>query len=167
MYAKGATGVSIITFSYSCFSDTLSSWKVIFKFGFFPHFRWLNKNAVFQENTVFIDTKRIGIIKKKVRKLEDQLDYESRRWDIKLPVCRIQLLTRSDSPWWRCRLWRDVTMNLKLKDIDAATEAKHRLEEKQRAEARERKEKEQQWETRVSSITPSLLPWYSPSRVLP
>uniref|UniRef100_H2SIT1 Oxysterol-binding protein n=1 Tax=Takifugu rubripes TaxID=31033 RepID=H2SIT1_TAKRU len=77
------------------------------------------------ENTVFIDTKRIGIIKKKVRKLEDQLDYESRR------------------------LWRDVTMNLKLKDIDAATEAKHRLEEKQRAEARERKEKEQQWETRL------------------
>lgn len=46
-------------------------------------------------------------------------------------------------------------MNLKLKDIDAATEAKHRLEEKQRAEARERKEKEQQWETRVSSVTPS------------
>ncbi|XP_051803160.1 oxysterol-binding protein-related protein 9 isoform X2 [Acanthochromis polyacanthus] len=77
------------------------------------------------ENTVFIDTKRMGIIKKKVRKLEDQLEYESRR------------------------LWRDVTLNLKLKDIDAATEAKHRLEEKQRAEARERKENEQQWETRL------------------
>uniref|UniRef100_A0A671W1K2 Oxysterol-binding protein n=1 Tax=Sparus aurata TaxID=8175 RepID=A0A671W1K2_SPAAU len=77
------------------------------------------------ENTVFIDTKRLGIIKKKVRKLEDQLDYESRR------------------------LWRDVTLNLKLKDIDSATEAKHRLEEKQRAEARERKENEQQWETRL------------------
>ncbi|XP_019936748.1 oxysterol-binding protein-related protein 9 isoform X3 [Paralichthys olivaceus] len=77
------------------------------------------------ENTVFIDTKRIGIIKKKVRKLEDQLDYESRR------------------------LWRDVTLNLKLKDIDSATDAKHRLEEKQRAEARERKENEQQWETRL------------------
>uniref|UniRef100_A0A672I1F9 Oxysterol-binding protein n=1 Tax=Salarias fasciatus TaxID=181472 RepID=A0A672I1F9_SALFA len=77
------------------------------------------------ENTVFIDTKRMGIIKKKVRKLEDQLEYESRR------------------------LWRDVTVNLKLKDIDAATEAKHRLEEKQRAEARERKENEQQWETRL------------------
>ncbi|XP_070410259.1 oxysterol-binding protein-related protein 9 isoform X4 [Nothobranchius furzeri] len=77
------------------------------------------------ENTLFIDTKKIGIIKKKVRKLEDQLEYESRR------------------------LWRDVTVNLKLKDIEAATEAKHRLEEKQRAEARERKEKEQQWETRL------------------
>uniref|UniRef100_A0A8C5E2C8 Oxysterol-binding protein n=1 Tax=Gouania willdenowi TaxID=441366 RepID=A0A8C5E2C8_GOUWI len=77
------------------------------------------------ENTTFIDTKRMGIIKKKVRKLEDQLEYESRR------------------------LWRDVTVNLKLRDIDQATEAKHRLEEKQRAEARERKENEQQWETRL------------------
>uniref|UniRef100_A0A8C4ITQ1 Oxysterol-binding protein n=1 Tax=Dicentrarchus labrax TaxID=13489 RepID=A0A8C4ITQ1_DICLA len=77
------------------------------------------------ENTVFIDTKKMGLIKKKVRKLEDQLDYESRR------------------------LWRDVTLNLKLKDIDSATDAKHRLEEKQRAEARERKENEQQWETRL------------------
>lgn len=45
-----------------------------------------------------------------------------------------------------------MTVNLKLKDIDAATEAKHRLEEKQRAEARERKEKEIQWETRVSLL---------------
>ncbi|KAI1891943.1 hypothetical protein AGOR_G00148910 [Albula goreensis] len=77
------------------------------------------------ENSLFIDTKKIGIIKKKVRKLEDQLEYESRS------------------------LWKDVTANLKLKDIDAATEAKHRLEEKQRAEARERKEKEMQWETRL------------------
>ncbi|KAL1270137.1 hypothetical protein QQF64_032426 [Cirrhinus molitorella] len=77
------------------------------------------------ENAVFIDTKKLGIIKKKVRKLEDQLEYESRS------------------------LWKDVTVNLKLKDIDAATEAKHRLEEKQRAEARERKEKEMQWETRL------------------
>lgn len=32
-----------------------------------------------QENAVFIDTKKLGIIKKKVRKLEDQLEYESRR----------------------------------------------------------------------------------------
>lgn len=53
------------------------------------------------------------------------------------------------SPLRFTRLWRDVTLNLKLKDIDSATEAKHRLEEKQRAEARERKENEQQWETRV------------------
>ncbi|XP_053325795.1 oxysterol-binding protein-related protein 9 isoform X3 [Spea bombifrons] len=77
------------------------------------------------ENAVFIDTKKMPIVKKKVRKLEDQVDYESRR------------------------LWKDVTCNLKIRDIDAATEAKHRLEERQRAEARERKEKEIQWETRL------------------
>ncbi|XP_038615943.1 oxysterol-binding protein-related protein 9 isoform X4 [Tachyglossus aculeatus] len=77
------------------------------------------------ENTVFIDTKKLPIIKKKVRKLEDQKEYESRS------------------------LWKDVTYNLKIRDIDAATAAKHRLEEKQRAEARERKEKEMQWETRL------------------
>ncbi|KAG3288926.1 OSBPL9-like [Ictidomys tridecemlineatus] len=60
------------------------------------------------ENTVFVDTKKLPIIKKK-----------------------------------------DVTFNLKIRDIDAATEAKHRLEERQRAEARERKEKEIQWETKL------------------
>ncbi|KAF6345249.1 oxysterol binding protein like 9 [Rhinolophus ferrumequinum] len=77
------------------------------------------------ENAVFIDTKKLPIVKKKVRKLEDQNEFES-----------------------RC-LWKDVTYNLKIRDIDAATEAKHRLEERQRAEARERKEKEIQWETRL------------------
>uniref|UniRef100_A0A2K5SEC5 Oxysterol-binding protein n=1 Tax=Cebus imitator TaxID=2715852 RepID=A0A2K5SEC5_CEBIM len=77
------------------------------------------------ENTVFVDTKKLPIIKKKVRKLEDQNEYESRS------------------------LWKDVTFNLKIRDIDAATEAKHRIEERQRAEARERKEKEIQWETRL------------------
>ncbi|XP_033008043.1 oxysterol-binding protein-related protein 9 isoform X2 [Lacerta agilis] len=77
------------------------------------------------ENVVFIDTKKMPIIKKKVRKLEDQEEYES-----------------------RC-LWKDVTYNLKIRDIDSATEAKHRLEERQRAEARARKEKEIPWETRL------------------
>ncbi|XP_041127381.1 oxysterol-binding protein-related protein 9-like isoform X2 [Polyodon spathula] len=77
------------------------------------------------ESNLFIDTKKMSTIKKKVRKLEDQLEYESRS------------------------LWKDVTVNLKLRDIDAATEAKHSLEEKQRAEARERKENEMQWETRL------------------
>ncbi|RMC08678.1 hypothetical protein DUI87_14926 [Hirundo rustica rustica] len=78
-----------------------------------------------QENAVFIDTKKMPTIKKKVRKLEDQDDFES-----------------------RC-LWKDVTYNLKIRDIDAATAAKHALEERQRAEARARKEKETSWETRL------------------
>ncbi|KAF4797183.1 oxysterol binding protein like 9 [Turdus rufiventris] len=78
-----------------------------------------------QENAVFIDTKKMPTIKKKVRKLEDQDDFES-----------------------RC-LWKDVTYNLKIRDIDAATAAKHALEERQRAEARARKESETSWETRL------------------
>ncbi|KAI6064014.1 Oxysterol-binding protein-related protein 9 isoform X4 [Aix galericulata] len=77
------------------------------------------------ENAVFIDTKKMPTIKKKVRKLEDQEDFES-----------------------RC-LWKDVTYNLKIRDIDAATAAKHALEERQRAEARARKENETSWETRL------------------
>lgn len=77
------------------------------------------------ESVVFIDTKKMPTIKKKVKKLEDQEEYES-----------------------RC-LWKDITYNLKIRDIDAATDAKHRLEERQRAEARARKENETSWETRL------------------
>ena len=76
-------------------------------------------------NAVFIDTKKLPIMKKKMRKLEDQNEYES-----------------------RC-LWKDVTFNLKIRDIDVAAEARYRLEERQRAEAQKRKEKEIQWETRL------------------
>ena len=46
-------------------------------------------------------------------------------------------------------LWKDVTFNLKIRDIDVAAEARYRLEERQRAEVQERKEKEIQWETRL------------------
>lgn len=76
------------------------------------------------ENVAFIDTKKLPIIKEKVRKLEDQKEYES-----------------------HC-LWKDVTFNLKIRDIDAASEAKHKFEEWQ-SKAWERKEKEIQWETRL------------------
>uniref|UniRef100_A0A8C9EC60 Uncharacterized protein n=1 Tax=Phocoena sinus TaxID=42100 RepID=A0A8C9EC60_PHOSS len=74
------------------------------------------------ENVVFIDTKKLPIIKKKLRKLEDQNEYET-----------------------HC-LWKGVTLNLKIRDIGASL---HRLEERQRAEAQERKGKEIQWETRL------------------
>ncbi|KAF7470024.1 hypothetical protein GHT09_018614 [Marmota monax] len=77
-----------------------------------------------QGNAVFVDTKKLPVIEKKVRKLEDQNEYES-----------------------RC-LWKDVTFGLKNRDVDAATEAKHRLEERRRAGAGGRKEKETQGETR-------------------
>lgn len=70
-------------------------------------------------------------------------------------ACLLQL-TSSSCPFYSS-LWKDVTFNLKIRDIDAATEAKHRLEERQRAEARERKEKEIQWETRVSGASAALV----------
>lgn len=47
------------------------------------------------------------------------------------------------------RLWKDVTVGLKLNDIDKATNAKFMLEQKQRDEAKERKERNEEWETKV------------------
>ncbi|XP_061413843.1 oxysterol-binding protein-related protein 9-like isoform X3 [Lethenteron reissneri] len=77
------------------------------------------------ESSVFVDTKSIPITKKKVRRIEDQGEFESRR------------------------LWRDVTSSLKAGDIDRATDAKHYLEEQQRAEARGRKESGDAWRTKL------------------
>ena len=47
------------------------------------------------------------------------------------------------------RLWKDVTYNLKVNDIDAATVAKSGLEHRQRTEAAERKAKGAKWETKL------------------
>lgn len=65
MFAKWATGVSRSSPLRCC--DHVLDFSPVLK-----------RVCAFQENTVFIDTKKMGIIKKKVRKLEDQLDYESR-----------------------------------------------------------------------------------------
>uniref|UniRef100_A0A3B4X9Y8 Oxysterol-binding protein n=1 Tax=Seriola lalandi dorsalis TaxID=1841481 RepID=A0A3B4X9Y8_SERLL len=65
------------------------------------------------ENKV-IDTSRLPVIKKKIRPLEKQDQYESRR------------------------LWQHVTASLKSGNMDAATEHKHRLEERQRSEGKQR-----------------------------
>lgn len=142
--------------------------------GFFPLFRWLNKNNVLQENTVFIDTKRIGIIKKKVRKLEDQLDYESRRWDIKLPVCRIQLLMRSDFPLVTVQVVerRDDEpeaeghwcSNGSQAPPGGETEGWSQREEGEGAAVGD--EGEQHHTSRSVLSSHSLLPWYLPSRLL-
>ncbi|MEE6466133.1 hypothetical protein FKM82_006852 [Ascaphus truei] len=64
--------------------------------------------------TKVIDTTKLPIIRKKIRPLEKQELFESRR------------------------IWENVTQALKSENIDAATEHKHQLEERQRAEARQR-----------------------------
>lgn len=64
--------------------------------------------------TKVIDTTKLPVIKKKIRPLEKQNQYESRR------------------------LWQHVTAALKTGDIDTATEQKHQLEERQRSEEKQR-----------------------------
>uniref|UniRef100_UPI00358E1CC2 oxysterol-binding protein-related protein 9 isoform X3 n=1 Tax=Myxine glutinosa TaxID=7769 RepID=UPI00358E1CC2 len=84
------------------------------------HAKWENGDT-----EVFVDTKELSITKKRVRKLEDQEEFESRR------------------------LWREVTTSLKAGNMENATDAKHALEERQRAAARDRKLTAQPWQTRV------------------
>ncbi|XP_033111662.1 oxysterol-binding protein-related protein 9-like isoform X2 [Anneissia japonica] len=69
----------------------------------------------------FVDTKSMKIIKKKVKPMSSQGEYESRR------------------------LWKDVTFHLKAKDMEKATEGKRFLEQRQRDEAKERKETGTVW----------------------
>ena len=47
------------------------------------------------------------------------------------------------------RLWRDVTYNLKQRNIEKATEHKYQLEQQQREEAKQRKDTGTVYETRV------------------
>ena len=49
-----------------------------------------------------------------------------------------------------CRLWQEVTHNLKTGDVEKATDYKQKLEQRQREEAKERKEKGLKVETKVS-----------------
>jgi hypothetical protein len=73
------------------------------------------------DEEVFVDTVNVPVITKKFKKLERQEANESKR------------------------LWKKVTEALRKEDIDAATDAKHELEEKQRADAREREETGTEW----------------------
>ncbi|XP_060083643.1 oxysterol-binding protein-related protein 9-like isoform X3 [Ylistrum balloti] len=75
-------------------------------------------------NEAFVDTKKMAIVKKRVKPLDTQAEFESRK------------------------LWEQVTRNLKQKNVEVATEFKHKLEHRQRTEAKERKEKGLKWETK-------------------
>ncbi|KAL4657405.1 oxysterol-binding protein-related protein 10-like [Arapaima gigas] len=74
--------------------------------------------------TKVIDTSRLPIVKKKIRPIEKQAQYESRR------------------------LWQHVTAALKEGNIDGATEHKHDLEERQRAEEKQRTAANKSWKPR-------------------
>lgn len=69
----------------------------------------------------------IPVVKKMVKPISEQNDNESRK------------------------VWREVTVGLKINDMDKATAAKCYIEQKQRDEAKLRKESNLLWETKVSS----------------
>ncbi|KAJ8013374.1 hypothetical protein DPEC_G00052600 [Dallia pectoralis] len=71
--------------------------------------------------TRLIDTSKLPVIRKKIRPVEKQGPYESRH------------------------LWQHVTSALRSGNIDSATEHKHRLEERQRAEGRQRAASNAPW----------------------
>ncbi|CAF0754488.1 unnamed protein product [Adineta ricciae] len=73
---------------------------------------------------IFFDTKTTPVIKKNVRPIAEQGEFESRR------------------------LWKDVTYSLKSKQLDKATESKSFLEQRQREGAKERAEKSIKWQTK-------------------
>ncbi|KAL7058530.1 hypothetical protein AAHC03_016687 [Spirometra sp. Aus1] len=74
------------------------------------------------KSELFIDTKAMPIMMKRLRPREIQAVNESRK------------------------LWEEVTHNLKVGNIDAATDAKTRLEQRQRREAAARQEANEKWD---------------------
>ncbi|XP_060683140.1 oxysterol-binding protein-related protein 11 [Hemiscyllium ocellatum] len=75
-------------------------------------------------NSRTVDVTKLPVTKKRVRPIEKQGPFESRR------------------------LWQHVTEALEVNNIDKATEYKSLLEERQRSEARHRAETETPWETK-------------------
>jgi len=76
------------------------------------------------KESVFVDTKNVPVVKKLVKPLDEQGDFESRK------------------------LWKEVTMHLKNKNIEDATEYKRFLEQRQREEAKTRKDLNVSWKTK-------------------
>ncbi|KAJ8350616.1 hypothetical protein SKAU_G00257460 [Synaphobranchus kaupii] len=75
-------------------------------------------------DTRVVDVTKLPVTKKRLRPIEQQGPFESRR------------------------LWQHVTESLRQKDMDKATEHKRHLEERQRTEERHRTETETAWRTR-------------------
>lgn len=78
---------------------------------------------------LFADVTQMPADRKLVKPVCDQEEFESRK------------------------VWRDVTVGLKINDMEKATEAKCLIEQKQRDEAKLLKENNQQWQTKVNIYT--------------
>ncbi|XP_012215655.1 oxysterol-binding protein-related protein 9 isoform X2 [Linepithema humile] len=78
---------------------------------------------------IFADVRELSTEKKLVKTVCEQEEYESRK------------------------VWRDVTVGLRINDMDKATAAKCAIEQKQREEARLRKENNVAWQTKLFKET--------------
>ncbi|KAG9476117.1 hypothetical protein GDO78_002939 [Eleutherodactylus coqui] len=86
--------------------------------------------------TKVIDTTKLSVIRKKIRPLQKQGPTESRR------------------------IWENVTNALKADNIEEASEYKHQLEERQRAEARQRASTNMPWKPKYFIKEASLYSLY-------
>ncbi|KAH7639940.1 oxysterol-binding protein-related protein 9-like protein [Dermatophagoides farinae] len=73
----------------------------------------------------FVDTKTLPVIRKQVKPINEQDEYESRN------------------------LWKKVTYALKQQNVDQATEAKHEIEQRQRELVKEREQNAMKWQNRM------------------
>lgn len=80
------------------------------------------------KSELFVDTKALPMIRKVVRPISQQEEYESRN------------------------LWKMVTAALKSQNVSEATSAKFAIEQKQRSLAKERDEISTAWQNRVSVV---------------
>lgn len=78
---------------------------------------------------VFADVQELATQRKLVKPISEQEDCESRK------------------------VWREVTVGLRINDMDRATAAKCAIEQKQRDEARARKESNLSWQTKLFKET--------------
>ncbi|KAL0118802.1 hypothetical protein PUN28_009458 [Cardiocondyla obscurior] len=81
------------------------------------------------KSEIFADVRELGTERKLVKTVCEQDECESRR------------------------VWRDVTVGLRINDMDKATAAKCAIEQKQREEARLRKENNIPWQTKLFKET--------------
>ena len=83
---------------------------------------------------VFVDTQSMSIIKKRVKPISQQQEYESRR------------------------LWKDLTYHLRMGNVSNATDTKCAIEQHQRDLDKQRQEKGEKWQQRVREMIMMLFP---------
>ncbi|CAG5096752.1 Oidioi.mRNA.OKI2018_I69.XSR.g14762.t1.cds [Oikopleura dioica] len=116
-HTKSFIGGKMHKVSAQCFEPNAKKPFAEFEGEWNADFHWTeNVNGEKRGPNEFVDTRKIPVSRKFVKSISQQEPTESRR------------------------LWKDVTENLKINDIEKATTGKRRLEQKQRDERKYREE---------------------------